>query len=51
MKRSWLRLRQFTRQFWFIPALLTLLAVVLAEFGITLEERHGVPEKLKFLSR
>ncbi len=49
MNRLWFRFRQFTRQFWFIPALFTLLAIVLAEAGITLEERHGVPQSLSFI--
>lgn len=49
MKRFWLRLRQFSGQFWFIPALFTVVAVVLAELGITLEERHGIPRELNFI--
>ncbi len=49
MKRFKLRLRQLSQQFWFIPALMTVLALVLAECGITLEERVGVPDGLNFL--
>lgn len=49
MKRLLLRLKQFRQQFWFIPAVFTVLALILAEVGIALEERYGVPESLKFI--
>lgn len=49
MKRLWLQVQQWTSQFWFLPALMTLLALVLAEWGITAEERYGVPEGLNFI--
>lgn len=49
MKRHWLRLRLITQEFWFIPAVMTVLALVLAETGISLEERYGVPQSLTFV--
>lgn len=49
MQRIELRLRQLGEQFWFVPALLTLLALVLAEVGISAEERYGVPASLTFI--
>lgn len=49
MKRFTLRLKQFAGQFWFIPALMTLCALLLAEAGIKLEERHGIPAALGFI--
>ncbi|GGO35097.1 DUF2254 domain-containing protein [Deinococcus humi] len=49
MKRTWLRLRQISQGFWFIPAVMTLLALVLAEAGISAEETYGVPDGLTFV--
>lgn len=49
MKRFWLRLREFTAQFWFVPASMTLLMLLLAELGVRLEEDYGVPERLSFV--
>ncbi|ASN82625.1 DUF2254 domain-containing protein [Deinococcus ficus] len=49
MNRLRFQLREWTRQFWFIPAVLTVLAVLLAEAGITLEEQNGIPEGLAFV--
>ncbi|GHF45984.1 DUF2254 domain-containing protein [Deinococcus metalli] len=47
--RTVLRLRQLTEQFWFIPAVMTVLAVVLAELGVEVEETYGVPYTLHFV--
>ncbi|WP_216323793.1 DUF2254 domain-containing protein [Deinococcus aestuarii] len=49
MNRTWLHLREVTRRFWFLPALMVAAALLLAEGGITLEERHGVPQSLAFI--
>ncbi|MGY2895062.1 DUF2254 domain-containing protein [Deinococcus sp. UYEF24] len=49
MTRLLLSLRELGRQFWFIPALMTLSAVLLASLGVTLEERYGVPPQLYFI--
>lgn len=49
MKRLLFRARQTSEQFWFIPALMTLAAVMLAALGIELEERHGLPPELTFI--
>lgn len=49
MKRTWLRLRQISQEFWFIPAVMTVLALLLAEAGISAEEAYGVPDGLKFV--
>ncbi|CAM3572306.1 DUF2254 domain-containing protein [Deinococcus frigens] len=49
MNRTWLRLRQITQEFWFIPAVMTVLALLLAEAGISAEESYGVPEGLRFV--
>ncbi|CAM3295224.1 DUF2254 domain-containing protein [Deinococcus saxicola] len=49
MKRRWLRLRQITQEFWFIPAVMTVLALILAEAGISAEETYGVPASLNFV--
>ncbi|WP_309570590.1 DUF2254 domain-containing protein [Deinococcus sp.] len=49
MKRLQLRLRQLTREFWFVPAVMTLIALVLAELGIKAEERYGIPDGLKWV--
>lgn len=49
MKKLWLRLSQLTQGFWFVPAMFTVLAVVLAELGISLEEQYGVPKQLTFI--
>ena len=49
MKRLLLRLRELTRQFWFIPAVMTLLALLLAQVGINVEEQYGVSAKLIFV--
>ncbi len=48
-KRLALRARMITREFWFVPAVMTVLALVLAETGINLEEKYGVPESLNFV--
>ncbi|GGS28765.1 DUF2254 domain-containing protein [Deinococcus knuensis] len=48
MKGWLLRAEQWTRQFWFIPAVMTALALILAEVGISLEERYGVAKALSF---
>ncbi len=47
MTRLFLSLRELGRQFWFIPALMTLSAVLMASLGVTLEERFGVPPQLQ----
>jgi uncharacterized membrane protein len=49
LTRLLLGLRELGRQFWFIPALMTLSAVLLASLGVTLEERFGVPPQLHFV--
>ncbi|MFC6616782.1 DUF2254 family protein [Deinococcus radiophilus] len=49
MQRLFFRMREFTEQFWFIPALMTATALLLAELGITLEEQFGVPRGLAFV--
>lgn len=49
MKRLWLRLQQFTSQFWFVPAVMTVVALALSELGLTLEQRYGVPDGLRFV--
>ena len=49
MKRIFFRLRQLSQQFWFVPALMTLAAVLLAALGIELEERYGVLPNLTFV--
>lgn len=49
MTKFWIRWQQFSTQFWFIPAVMTVLALVLAELGIVLEERYGVPNSLNFV--
>lgn len=49
MKRTQLRLRQISQEFWFIPAVMTLLALILAEAGISTEEAYGVPDGLSFV--
>lgn len=49
MTRVLFRLSQLSRQFWFIPALMTLASLVLAELGIELEERAGVLPGLSFV--
>ncbi|QLG09407.1 DUF2254 domain-containing protein [Deinococcus sp. D7000] len=49
MKRTWLRLRQISQEFWFIPAVMTVLALLLAEAGISAEETYGVPDGLTFV--
>ncbi|NTY02485.1 DUF2254 domain-containing protein [Deinococcus sp. JMULE3] len=46
MKGTWLRLREWTGQFWFLPAVMTALALLLAWGGIQLEEQYGVPDGL-----
>jgi len=43
------RLKELTQQFWFIPAVMTVLALLLAETGIKLEETYGVPGSLTFV--
>lgn len=49
MSRLLFRLSQLSRQFWFVPALMTLAALLLAELGIHLEERYGVLPGLSFV--
>ena len=49
MNRLKLRLREISRQFWFVPAVMTLLALVLAQLGIKVEETYGVSDKLAFV--
>ncbi|QFP75617.1 DUF2254 domain-containing protein [Deinococcus sp. AJ005] len=49
MKRTWLHLRQISQEFWFLPALMTVLALILAEAGIKAEETYGVPKGLHFV--
>lgn len=49
MKRLLLRLKQFAGQFWFLPAVFTVVALLLAELGIFAEERYGVPDGLNFI--
>ncbi|MFD1733635.1 hypothetical protein ACFSC4_24455 [Deinococcus malanensis] len=43
MKRLLLRLREYTRRFWFIPTVMTVVSLLLAHQGISLEERWGCP--------
>lgn len=49
MKGYLLRLREWTGQFWFLPAVMTALALLLAWAGIQLEERYGIPEGLTWV--
>lgn len=49
MNRLRFRFRELSQQFWFIPAIMTVLALVLAETGIRLEETYGVPKSLAFV--
>ncbi|MDV6373131.1 DUF2254 domain-containing protein [Deinococcus arenicola] len=49
MNRSLLRVRQITQEFWFIPAVMTLLSLLLAEAGIKAEESYGIPKGLYFV--
>lgn len=49
MNRLRLRLSQFTRNFWFIPAIMTVAALIAAMFGIEVERRYGVSEALDFV--
>ncbi|AZI44524.1 DUF2254 domain-containing protein (plasmid) [Deinococcus psychrotolerans] len=49
MNRLLFRLRELSVQFWFIPAVMTVLALVLAELGVKLEETYGVPKWLTFV--
>lgn len=49
MNRLLFRFRELSEQFWFIPAVMTVLALVLAEVGIKIEEAYGVPKWLTFI--
>lgn len=49
MTLLWLRLRELSRQFWFLPSVMVLAALLLAWGGINLEERYGVPESLALI--
>lgn len=49
MTRLNLRLHELTRQFWFVPAVMTVLALILAHLGIEAEERYGVPDRLSWV--
>ncbi len=49
MNRFRLKVKQTTAQFWFLPALMTLGALLLADAGIKIEEVYGVPDKLNFV--
>ncbi|MGY2893728.1 DUF2254 domain-containing protein [Deinococcus sp. UYEF24] len=49
MKRTFSLLLRLPRQFWFRPALMTVLAVLLAEVLIRVEEAYGVPPGLRFI--
>ena len=49
MNRLRLRLRELSRQFWFLPGVMTLLALILAQLGIKVEETYGVSGKLAFV--
>lgn len=49
MKGTWLRLREWTGQFWFLPAVMTALALLLAWTGIQLEEQYGIPDGLTWV--
>ena len=49
MKGAWLRLREWTGQFWFLPAVMTALALLLAWAGIQLEEQYGIPDGLTWV--
>ena len=49
MKGAWLRLQEWTGQFWFLPAVMTALALLLAWAGIQLEEQYGIPDGLTWV--
>lgn len=49
MNRLRLRLSQFTRSFWFIPAVMTVAALLVAAFGVEVERQHGVRKGLEFV--
>ncbi len=44
-----LRVREWTGQFWFLPAVMTITALFLAWAGIQVEERHGIPAGLDWV--
>ncbi|GGS04017.1 DUF2254 domain-containing protein [Deinococcus sedimenti] len=49
MTRFWLRVSEWTGQFWFLPAVMTLGTLLLAWAGIQLEEQFGVPVGLTWV--
>lgn len=49
MKGAWLRVREWTGEFWFLPAIMTVMALLLAWAGIQAEERYGIPERLTWV--
>ncbi len=49
MNRWHLKAQQLTAQFWFLPAVMTVTVLFLAEAGIKLEEHYGVPDKFNFV--
>lgn len=49
MRAAWWRLREWTSEFWFPPAVMTGAALLLAWAGIQLEERFGIPERLTWV--
>ncbi len=49
MNRLRLRLSQFTRNFWFIPAVMTVSALIVAAFGVEVERQYGVSKALEFV--
>mgnify|MGYP003947693545 CR=1 FL=1 len=49
MTRTQVRLREFSEQFWFIPGLMSIAGLLLAEIGIRAERDWAIPTSLRFV--